>query len=162
MPLNKPLPQTIAHLQLELAKQQEVLKYFPDATIHYYNGFQSKTVNKSFDLYSFQRDNWAVYFEPFKQIELDFNGTIHTIKISSQPKRSRICFKAYAWQTTKKDEIRFSRVAINMKTHGFVNNNEALISDIRVEITKFIQQNPGMPINDKHLDPRLKKLLAFV
>lgn len=160
MSLCKPLPQTVANLELQLTTQKEVLKVFPDATIHYYNGFQSKTVNKNYTHYDFERNFYSVYFMPYSVVEFDFNGVKQVVKIRSRPHKSRILYKSYQCQD-KKDVIRFSRIALNMKTHDF-NSNGNILQDIKIEIVKFITANPSLSINDRHLDPRLKKLIAFV
>lgn len=142
-------------MELVLARHKKVLDTFPDAKSHYYSGYSSKTVNQCYTSYIFESDNWGLYVLPRYELDFNYEGQEETIKISSSPARNKLAY--LSWRNDKKI-IRFARFAINQKNHQF---KEDMLNACKAEIMLFIKNNPGYQMDDKHLEPRLKKLLLF-
>jgi len=161
-----------------LAKLKFVNLYFPDAKYHhdyypYYKriatglpslnlSFSSKLVNTNYNSLDFVTKYSTLYVAPIHKLTFSYTqkGEVKTeeIIVHSAPKLNRLAYTA--WQGGPKGkEIRFSRFTFNMKGHEF---DEEIFNSCRGAIMKFIQQNPGLPINEKHLEPKLKKLLVFI
>jgi hypothetical protein len=148
-----PLATSIPLLATALANQKAVLSAFPDATHHYYYGYQSKAVNKDYTKFDFQRNNWGVWVVPYCEVwvpKIEDPNELALVKVHSVPFKSRLVYKDRA--------IRFSRIAINWKTHKF---RDTMLNACRVEIMSFIKANPELPMNKRNLEPCLEKMLSF-
>jgi len=147
---------TVPSLTYELEKHKTVMSAFPNASVHYYKGFQSRDVNKNYTSFSFDRNNWGCWVLFFHELPFTYEGKTEIIKVYSAPQRNRMCYIDYV----KGGRIlKFSKVVFNLKNNKFV-SSEQLMTAIRVEISKFIQDTK-LPIDDKHLDPRIKNLISF-
>ena len=160
MAKSKPLEQTIKETQRSLAKYQAVLKEFPDAKIQDYYWpprFSSKSVNQNYTKLKFEKQYRRLVVMPYCEVEFEFEGKTETIIVNSAPKYSRLAYIPWARQNETK-YIKFSRLSVNLKNNNF---KDDMMNDCRVAIMNFIQDNPGHKLDDKHLEPRLKKLLLF-
>ena len=148
-----PLSTTIPQLEKALTQQKAVQAVFPDATYHWYQGFQSKAVNQGYTKFDFDRNHWGVWVKPYCEVwvpKINDPTDLDLIKVHSVPYRNRLVYKDRA--------IRFSRVAINWKNHGL---KDDMLNACRVEIMSYIKANPGLPMNKRNLEPRLEKMLSF-
>ena len=149
---------TVHDLEFEVAKQKAVQKEFPDAKVHWYSGFNSKDVNQKYTKFDFDSRPYGLWVMPYCEVNFEFDDKTHTVKVHSAPKANRLAYLSYS-REFKGQCIKFSRVAINMKSNAF---KDDMLNTCRTEIMKFIQDHPGYKLDQKHLEPRLKKLLAFV
>lgn len=155
---NIALSTTIQDLELTLARHKSVLDKFPDAKIHSYGGYSSRTVNKCYTQYSFISEYSGLYVLPYCEIEFSYQGQEELIKVSSQPTRNRLAYISWHTVANGKRIMKFARFAINQKNNEF---KDEMLNNCKAEIMKFIKDNPGCSIDDKHLEPRLKKLILF-
>jgi hypothetical protein len=156
---HKSLTQTIKETQHTLAKYEAVIKVFPDAKIHETytpHSFSSKEVNQNYTKLKFETKYSRLIVMPYSEIEFEFDGKVETITVHSSPKYNRLAY--IPWMRSKEKVIRFSRVAFNLKNNKF---KDEMMNDCRVAIMNFIKDNPGHQLDQKHLEPRLKKLLLF-
>lgn len=148
---------TVKDLELELAKQKAVQAQFPDAKVHYYAGFQSKQVNQNYTKFDFESRSYGLFVIPYCEVSFDFDGKTEIVKVYSAPKSNRLAY--LQWNVDLRNYvIKFSRVAINLKNNKF---KDDMLNACRAEIMGFIKKNPRYKLDDKHLEPRLKKLLVF-
>jgi hypothetical protein len=148
---------TVNELEFELAKQKAVQKEFPNAKVHYFAGFQSKDVNQNYTKFDFERRSYGLWVVPYCEVKFEFNGKTEIVKVHSAPKANRLCY--LSWNRELRGQVlKFSRLAINLKNNQF---REDMLNSCRAEIMTFIKTNPGYKMDDKHLEPRLKKLLVF-
>ena len=148
---------TIQELEYDLAKQKAVQTQFPDAKVHYYAGFQSKLVNRNYTKFEFERRAKGLFVVPYCEVNFTFNDRTEIVKVYSQPKANRLVY--LSWNVDIRNYVmKFSRIAINLKNNEFKND---MLNSCRAEIMSFIKNNPRYKMDDKHLEPRLKKLLVF-
>lgn len=159
MARHKSLTQKIKETQQTLAKYEAVIKAFPDAKIHETyipNSFSSKEVNQNYTKLKFEAKYGRLIVMPYSEVEFEFEGNIEVAIVHSSPKYNRLAYTP--WTRNKEKIIRFSRVAFNFKNNNF---KDDMMNDCRVAIMNFIKDNPGHKLDQKHLEPRLKKLLLF-
>lgn len=148
---------TVLDLEYQLAKHKAVQAEFPDAKVHWTAGFQSKLVNQSYVKFDFERRRRGLYVIPYCEVKFDFGGKTEIVKVYSRPKANRLLY--LRWNRELKNYvIKFSRVAFNLKNNEF---KDDMLNHCRAEIMLFIKNNPSYKMDDKHLEPRLKKLLIF-
>jgi len=148
---------TVNEMEFELAKQKAVQKEFPDAKVHYFAGFQSKNVNKNYTKFDFEKRSHGLWVVPYCEVKFEFAGNTEIIKVHSAPKANRLVY--LSWNRELRAYVmRFSRLAINLKNNQF---KEDMLNSCRAEMMTFIKNHPGHKMDDKHLEPRLKKLLIF-
>ena len=165
----RPLSESIKNLEYNLAKQNAVLDKFPDAICHPCDdkfSFSSKQVNQTYNKLEFddyKNSYWStLHVIPYFEFDFEYNGVIEKVKVSSKPKRSRLAYTIYKIDRatkTREKFIAFSRLNFNMKNHSF---KEDMLIECQQNIMKFITNNPNIKLDIKHLDKRLKKLLAFI
>lgn len=165
---------SVNQLERELAIQRAVLTAFPDAKIvrvySYANRkslfgglveFHDKNVNKVYTKFDFERSPYGVYVVPYCEVSFEHLGTTEVVKVHSTPKKNRLVYLRYNYKG-KSDEsrytVKFSRIAINLKNNEF---KEDMLNSCRAEIMTFVKNNGQYKMDDKHLEPRLKKLLIF-
>lgn len=156
---HRSLEQRIKETKRTLAKYEAVAKVYPDAKIHetyFPHTFSSKEVNQSYTKLQFETKYSKLTVMPYSEIEFEYEGEKETIIIHSSPQYSRLAY--IPWTRDKSKVIRFSRVAFNLKNNNF---KDDMMNDCRVAIMNFIKDNPNHKLEDKHLEPRLKKLLLF-
>ncbi len=165
----RPLSESIKNLEYNLEKQKAVLAIFPDAICHPYDdkfSFSSKQVNQKYNKLEFENyksSYWStLHVAPYFELEFDYNGAKEIIKIGSRPRRSRLAYTVYRYDKitkTREKFIAFSRLNLNVKNNSF---KDDMIVECQQNIMKFIIDNPNIKLDIKHLDKRLKKLLAFI
>lgn len=159
MSRHKSLEQTIKNAKRTLARYEAVIKVFPDAQIHETylpHSFSSKSVNQNYSKLQFETRYSRLTVMPYCEIDFEFEGNTETVIVHSSPKYSRLAY--IPWTRNGEKIIRFSRVSINLKNNNF---KDEMMNDCRVAIMNFVKNNPGHKLDDKHLEPRLKNLLAF-
>lgn len=161
MPRSKLLTDAIQEQEITLLKYKAILESFPDAKIHQAADgnitFSSKRVNQTYNQLKFDVRYQALRVVPSFDFEFIHNNTITLVPIYSSPKYNRLAYLRIDWKTRDR-LIKFSRLAINIKNNHF---NEAMLNECRVHIMNFIKSNPTYKLDEKHLDPKLKKLLLF-
>jgi hypothetical protein len=163
------LSESIKNLEYNLAKQNAVLDKFPDAIYHTCDdkfSFSSKQVNQIYNKleFDYNKNSYCptLHVMPYFEFDFEYNGVIEKVKVSSKPKRIRLAYTIYKFDMdtkTRKKFIAFSRLNFNMKNHYF---KEDMLIECQQNIMKFITNNPNIKLDIKHLDKRLKKLLAFI
>lgn len=148
---------TVQDIEYQLAKHKAVQAAFPDAKVHYSAGFQSKLVNQNYTKFEFERRYRGLYVLPYCEVKFDFNGKTEIVKVHSKPKANRLLYLHWS-RDLRNYIIKFSRVAFNLKNNEF---KDDMLAHCRAEIMLFIKNNPSYKMDDKHLEPRLKKLLIF-
>lgn len=161
MSKSKDLTLVIKETEKTLAKYNAVLKAFPDAKFregYFPPRFSSKEVNQKYNKLTFSGDYRTLRVMPFCELAFEWEGKEETIIVNSSPKYSRLAYIPWRRQSGNQQVIRFSRLAINLKNNNF---KDDMMNDCRVHIMKFIQDNPKCKLDEKYLEPRLKKLLIF-
>lgn len=162
--MSKIILNRISELNYELQKLKLVQNNFPDAK-YFYNfdhkarakvlEFCSKSINANYTDIEFVKDSHNLYAKPHTNLLFTYNGKEEIIKIYSDPKQNRLAFI----KTVKgKSTMKFSRFVFNLKKHNF---REDLFNSCRTNILNFIKEHPGIKLDSKHLEDRLKKLLVF-
>lgn len=161
MPKARLITDTVKELEYQLAKQKAVQAEFPNAQVHYFAGFQSKLVNLNYTKFSFEKRSGyrsqGLYVIPYCEVKFTFDGKTEIVKVHSAPRASRLVY--LQWNRNLGTYVmRFSRVAFNLKNNEF---KDEMLNSCRAEIMGFIKNNGSYKMDDKHLEPRLKKLLVF-
>jgi hypothetical protein len=157
MPRGKILSNSVKELEFELAKQKAVLKEFPGAKINSV-GFQSKEVNQNYSSFDFiRRRGHGVWVVTHSEVSFEHEGKTEKVKVHSVPRTSRLAYIQWD-RKERKYVLKFSRFSLNMRTNAF---KEDMFNSCRAEVMTFIKENPGIQMDDKHLEERLKKLLIF-
>jgi hypothetical protein len=153
------LKNSIQDLELQLARYKAVLAEFPQAKVNCHSEFQSKAVNQNYTKFDFEiRDKGkGLYVLPYCEVSFTYEDKTEIIKVHSMPKANRLAY--VQWNIDLREHvIKFSRLSINLKNNDFKEN---MLNHCRAEIMSFIKNNPGYKLDDKHLEPRLKRLLVF-
>lgn len=157
MPIARSVNDCIQDLEYQLARQKAVHKEFPDAKFHWKTGFQSKSINQTYTGFAFERRKRGLYVLPYCEVLCVHNGNTEIIRVWSKPKYNRLVY--LSWNVNIRNYVmKFARLTINLKNNQFKND---MANSCRAEIMSFIKNNPGYKMDDKHLEPRLKKLLIF-
>jgi hypothetical protein len=161
MARNKSLSDHIKETEVLLAKYKLVHSKFPDARMCYYdpNRYASKSVNNEYTKLEFNPSHWSLTVSPYTELKFDNNGKEEIIRIDSLPRRNRLLNVGWRAGKDNKKTIKISRFIFNMKKNKF---KEDLFNDCRAQVMEFIKNTPGHNLDDKHLEPRLKKLLMFI
>ena len=154
--MGQKLTDAIKQKEHQLAIYKAVLNQFPDASIRSY-GFVSKMVNSAYTDLSFEKLYGAIYVCPTYKMVLNIGDEEEIIDIHSSPKVSRLAYIGWHHER-KKRVIKFSRLAVNLKNNNF---KDDMMNSCRAKIMEFIKEHPKNPLDTKHLEPRLKKLLVF-
>lgn len=145
----------IKEAEYQLAKYKLVKEHFPDARCSAYGEFTSKTVNTQYNKWDFLTNYGGLFVAPYCEVKLEFDGAEEMVKVHSSPRNSRL---VYLRRYSAPKSLKFSRLSINLKNNKF---KDDMLNSCRAEIMNFIKNNPGYKLDDKHLEPRLKKLLLF-
>jgi hypothetical protein len=149
----------IQDLEYQLARHKAVLAVFPRAQVNCYSEFQSRLVNQNYTKFEFElrEKGKELYVLPYCEVPFTYQDRPEIIKIHSIPKANRLAY--VTWNIDLKSYvIKFSRLSINLKNNDF---KEDMLNSCRAEIMSFIKNNPGYKLDDRHLEPRLKRLLVF-
>ncbi len=150
---------TVQDLEYQLAKHKAVQAKFPQAKVNCLSEFQARIVNQDYTKFEFEvRDKGkGLYVLPYCEVDFTYEGKTEIIRVHSIPKANRLAY--VQWNIDLKDYvIKFSRLSVNLKNNDF---REDMLNSCRAEIMSFIKNNPGYKLDDRHLEPRLKKLLVF-
>lgn len=149
----------IQDLEYQLAKYRAVQAVFPQARVNCHFEFQSKAVNQGYTKFEFELRNKGkeLYVLPYCEVPFTYGDKTEIIRVHSSPKANRLVY--VNWNIDLKSHVmKFSRLAINLKNNEF---KEEMLNSCRAQIMSFIKNNPGYKLDDRHLEPRLKKLLVF-
>jgi hypothetical protein len=136
-----------------------VKSHFPNAQLTGGYDYISKSVNAVYEKWDFHESYSGLYVIPYVELQLTTDDKVQFIKVFSQPKRNVLVHRTWACRNGAGVQIlKFARMNINVKTHSF---KDEMINSCRAEIMKYVQKNPKHELDTKHLEPRLKKLLAF-
>jgi hypothetical protein len=158
----KPLAQAVQDLELTLAKYKSVVARFPDAVLseswlgyknQFITSYSSKMVNSQYNKIGFEPGYGGIVAVPYCELTVTHDNVDHLVKVNSIPKSSRLVY--IPW---REKVIKFSRLSFNLKNNNF---KDDMLNACRVEIMNFIQKHPGYKLDEKYLEPRLKKLLLF-
>jgi hypothetical protein len=150
----------ISEIEYKLAKYKAIITAFPDAKISGYSEFSSKLVNSIYTNLEFNRRYSGLFVTPYCDFKFEYNGKEEIIKMHSSPQSSRLVYlERWRRNSDGKRNMKFSRLKFNLKNNHF---KDEMVNDCRAQIMKFIADNPGYNLDDKHLEPRLKKLLIFI
>ncbi len=155
------LDQAINTTEKNLSLYKFVLEKVPDAKVHngpYYNGFSAKSVNSSYTNFEFVKSGRALYVIPYLELDFPYENSIHKIRVNSSPRASRLAYISFS-REFRKSIIKFSRLKFNLKNNKF---KEEMLNSCMVEIINYVKQFSNLSIDDKNLDPKLKKLLLFI
>lgn len=159
----RPLLEAKKDIDFTSARYKAILEKFPDATITESWGygresistFSSKQVNTNYTKLNFEPGYRGIVAIPYCEVSFTHDDTEHVVKIHSIPKSSRLVY--IPW---REKIIKFSRLSFNLKNNQFSIKDE-MLNECRVQIMQFIQAHPGYKLDEKYLEPRLKKLLMF-
>lgn len=165
----KKITDKISDLEYWLAKYQFVQEKFPGAMVHdFYSPvtFSSPLVNPQYTNFTISTGYHTLFIEPYMEIEWEHKGNKEMLKIHTSPRRNRLAHIVYPRKSSDpkakdfraKKIIKFTKFRINM---GNRNLNDKCWHECRAAIMKYIQDNPGLTLDTKHLDPSLQKLMAF-
>jgi len=157
--MGRHIDSAIQDLEYQLARHRAVLAAFPGARVNCHSEFQSKNVNRNYTKFEFElrEKGRELYVIPYCEVNFTYGNRAEIIKIHSLPKANRLAY--VTWNIDLKSYVmKFSRLSINLKNNQF---KEDMLNGCRVEIMSFIKNNPGYKLDDRHLEPRLKKLLVF-
>jgi hypothetical protein len=149
----------IQDLEYHLARCKAVQTKFPLARVNCHSEFQSREVNSNYTKFEFElrEKGRELYVLPYCEVEFTHGDKTEIIKVHSMPKANRLVY--VKWNIDLKSYImNFSRLSINLKNNEF---KEDMLNSCRGQIMTFIKNNPGYKMDDRHLEPRLKKLLIF-
>lgn len=150
---------SVQDLEYQLAKHKAVQAKFPQAKVNCLGEFQARIVNQDYTKFEFEiRDKGkGLYVLPYCEVSFTYGDRTEIIKVHSMPKANRLAY--VNWNIHLNSHvIKFSRLAINLKNNNF---REDMLNHCRAEIMSFIKNKPGHKLDDRHLEPRLKKLLIF-
>ena len=155
----KKIDQIIEDTERKLALLHFVKQNVPDVKVHNgkYCRFTAKSVNSTYNNFDFITTHNGLYVTPYIQLNFEYDGKVEKIKISSSPRTNRLAYHQYNYRT-KTRTIKFSRLLFNLKNNNF---KEDMLNACQIKILDFIKQRPDSKLDQKHLSPRLKKLLLF-
>jgi hypothetical protein len=156
------IDEVIVSLEKEIAIHKFVKEKVPGVYIQTLKkkgskGFVSKHINKNYSGLEFVSNSHKISVMPYLELDFEYNNLSEKIRVYSVPRRNRLAYMRYDY-LRKKSFISFSRLSINMKNNNF---RDEILNECRIKILNFIKQNPKAELDQKHLDPKLKKLLAF-
>ena len=161
-------------LEYELSKIKFMQSLFPDVQYSYETTpplykknlkFYSKLINADFEKLDFQSRYNTLYALPYSEVTFEYNGVSETLKILPIPsqivlaKKKHIRVPLPGKPYNYEEIVKFARFSFNNKKNAF--NQDKLYQDCMVAIVEFVKKYRDVKTDIKHLDPRLKKLLAF-
>ena len=168
----KNLDEQFAQIDYITKKLEFMKEQVPDIQAKPYNDlvalnpkFSSASVNQNYTAIEFKKSFDTLYVSPYLLVDFTYNGVTESIKVNSNPRASRL---AYVTRYHTKGingtfkgverQIHFSKIQVNFKNNNF---NSDMLNDCRIKILEFINKYPNYKINTKHLDEKIKKLMAF-
>ncbi len=156
----KKLDAVIIQHEYQLAKLKFVQSHFPDTNVHQGWGleYSSPLVNANYTDYDFEQGWSTLNVVPYSLLDFSYNGKDEQIKIYCSPRRKRLLYRSYG-RYQGKSVIKFCRFVMNFKNSNF---SDKALHACKVEIMNFLEKHPNHHLDTKHLDPKLKDLLAFI
>lgn len=146
-------------LEHELSKHKAVLAMFPNAKYHYWYGYTSNMVNNLYTGFSFEKQYSGLYVVPYCEVEVTFDGKTEFVKVHAEPRMNKLVHMTRDRKNgTWKPMMKLAKFALNLENHGF---KDDMLNSCRAEIMNYIKDHAGIPLDKKHLEPRLQKLLLF-
>lgn len=139
----------------ENLKLKAVFSAFPDAQVNSSGIIVSKDVNNKYTHLDFE-NSWTLTVKPHCLVEVEINNIIHQIKVHSLPIKLRLAYRKY---NPKGSVIAFNRLKFNIKEKNF---DDSMLKECHKEIMKYIAKYPKLGLDKKHLDKKLKDMLAFI
>jgi hypothetical protein len=120
--------------------------------------FAAKSVNQNYTGIDFHSKYRTLSVRPYQELEFTYGDKTETIKVFSDPGYSRLVYIKRNTGVKNSWILNFSKIKINFERNNF---NESMLKDCYLQIVQFIKKFPKYEMNTKHLDPKLKNLLAF-
>lgn len=175
---SKSVIECIEEQEYRLAKLKFVQSVFPDIRIvNNYDPldrwkalnveFIAKSVNTEYTDVKFITKHNTLFIAPICNLTFNYvkgnEEKTEEIIVGSSPKTNRLAYIKYdrkmGGPADQRRRIAFSRFVFNMKKHDF---SDKIFNSCRSAIMKFVQDNPGITMDMKHLEPRLQKLLVYI
>lgn len=160
MKKNDKIIKVIEELEYELAKIKYLFDKYPDIKISR-GVYSSKLVNQDYDDFFVQSSYHSLEFGALKKIDFQHNGKIENLCIYSIPLNNRVINREFKYSknySKKEDILVFTKFFQTVKTKKF---DDAVISRMRKEILKYIEEYSNAKIDTQNLDDKMKKLLNF-
>jgi hypothetical protein len=159
----------IGEYEYWLAKYKFLQEKFPRCKVHRTYSpvtFSSNLVNSQYTNFNIETGFNTLFIEAYLEVEFEYNGNKENIKIFTAPRRNKLAHITYPSDPTNpkqvnwmgKKIIKFTNFKTNMNNR---NINDSCWNQCRAAMMKFIKDNPKCDLDDKYLDPSLKKLLVF-
>lgn len=156
----------ISDIEYASAKYNFVLSNFPDCELQRYYPdyiskkphFISKSINQKYNRLKFNDNKFELSVIPYFETSFVYKDKCESITIYSDPKKFILAHITDAKDKMTK-KISFTKLSAHLKNNDF---NDKMLNSCGVNILNFIKKNSGYKIDDKHLEPRLKKLLVFI
>lgn len=165
----------LEYMQAKIAFLKEK---FPDIQTKIYKSgipfsgrYSSEIVNTTYTDLDFVKRYGSLIVMPYSLVEFIYKGKSEQIRVHSNPATSRLAYitSRYLVEDVTHNgitlkvknlvrQISFSKVVVNFKNNNF---NDSMVNECRLKILEMIQRYPNYKLNTKHLDDRLKKLMAF-
>lgn len=163
------IEEVIAEHEEVIARYRFLREKLPDIQINRTSWrviYSSKSVNSSYTNFRPVTGHSCIYMEPYLEIGYPLpNGEEQIIPVYGSPRKIKLAYLAYpkdpitkGFNYKAKRVIKFCRLRHNLKQHQI---KDECFHECRAAIIKFIQKYPTLAMDDKWLDPSLKKLLAF-
>lgn len=127
--------------------------------------FSSPLVNPQYTNFHISTGYNTLFIEPYLEMSFTHNDKEEKIKVFCSPRRNRLAHIVYPKDPLTKNRnyrgdpiIKFTKFKFNMGNRKL---NDKCWNDCRAAIMKYITDHPKMKLDAKHLDPSLKKLMAF-
>ena len=133
-----------------------------DNAISFYPKFGAKSVSQNYTGLDFVTNYDSLSVKPYRLVEFTYKGKTEKITVNSNPGSSRL-----AYVTRRYDSyggitnycINFSKMTVNFQNNNF---SDSMLNSCRVKILDFMKKYPKHKLNTKHMDLKLKNLMAFV
>ena len=151
----KSIKEIISTNNVQNLKLKAVLSAFPDAQINSSGIIVSKDVNNKYTHLDFE-NHWALTVKPHCLVDVEIDNIIHQIKVYSLPMKLRLAYRKYK---PKGSVIAFNRLKFNIKEKNF---DDSMLKECQKQIMNYIAKYPKLELDKKHLDKKLKDMLAFI
>jgi len=129
--------------------------------ISFYPRFVAESVNQNYTGLDFHKRYDTLSVSPYQTVDFSFNNKIEKVKIHSNPGTSRLVYITRRYDNKSGImlyQLNFSKMTINFERNQF---NNSMLNNCRLEILSFMNKHSNITVNTKHLDPKLKNLMAF-
>ena len=153
------LKEAIEITEYKLELQKAIYKQFPDAKTNTYERYYAKSVNQTYNGFSFTNRDWSLSLNLYYEMPFSHNGKDELIKVDASPYSNDLVWAGWGHISKKYDTMRF--VDFNSK---FLKNKVRLdvVPDCQLEIVKWMRQHPQYKFDSNLLDKRIKELITFM